>query len=113
MFKAIGKLFENKEEPREQAILIHLDGVNLDDSVYAECDTMTLEDQLTEALGGEGEVDGSETGDTETTVFLYGSDAEKMFSKIKPVLASYPLCKNARVVIRHGQPGSPQREIQL
>lgn len=113
MFKAIGRLFENKAKPKGQAVLIHLDGVNLDDSVYAECDCATLEDQLAEALGEDGEVDGNEIRDTETVVFLYGSDAEKMFSKIKPVLASYPLCKKARVVIRRGEPSSPRREIQL
>ena len=80
---------------------------------YEECDTSTLEDLLIKAVGASGEVDGTETGPTETKVFLYGPDAEKMFTQIEPVLNSYPLCADARVIIRQGKPGSPQREIIL
>jgi hypothetical protein len=30
---------------------------------------------------------------------------------VESVLRSYPLCTNARVIIRRGPPGSPEREI--
>ena len=39
-------------------------------------------------------------GPTETTVFMYGPDAERLYSGIEPVLRAYPLCQNARVIIR-------------
>jgi hypothetical protein len=72
MFKTLNKLFENKKQKDEQAVLIHLDGINLDESIYAQCDTSALEGQLAEALGSAGDVDGNEIHDAETVVFLYG-----------------------------------------
>ena len=61
-----------------------------------------VEDQLGEAIEqrGFGEYDGDEHGPTETTFFMYGPDAERLYSGIEPVLRAYPLCQNARVIIR-------------
>ncbi|MCU1308474.1 MAG: hypothetical protein JWN45_3169 [Acidobacteriaceae bacterium] len=96
-------------------MLVYLNGTDLPDNIYEEFDLATLEDQLIEVLKRDslGELDGNETGPTETVLFLYGKDAEKMFSAIEPTLRDYPLCKGARVVLRQGSPGSPQREIRL
>lgn len=97
----------------EEAVLISLDGRGLDDAVYQAYDLSTLEDLLRKQIepDGIGELDGHETGPTETTIYLYGSNAEELFSRVQPVLASYPLCQNSRVVIRQGGPGSSQREV--
>jgi hypothetical protein len=99
----------------EQAVLIYLDGATLPDEVYAECDLSTLEDRLIAALEGSGlgEFDGNEVGERETILYLYGSDAERLYQQIGPVLTAYPLCRNARVVIRKGRPGAAQREFRL
>jgi len=99
----------------DECVLIHLDGVNLPDDVYKECDMLTLEDQLIEAIkrSNAGELDGHETGERETTIFTYGPDADHLYQAMEPILASCPLCKNARVVLRKGGPGSPQTEFQL
>jgi hypothetical protein len=99
----------------EQAVLVHLDGTSLPDEVYERHDLASLEDRLVAALSaaGTGEFDGNETGPTETVVFLYGPDAEALFTSVEAVLRSYPLCRNARVEIRHGGPGAPQRELRL
>ncbi len=98
-----------------QAVLVHLDGVNLPDHVYQENDLATIESQVTEALSrlGLGICDGNEMGPTESTLFLYGPDAEKLFAGIESVLRANPLCQGARVVLRQGGPGSPEREIKL
>lgn len=112
----LDKLFGKKEQPKsEECVLIHLDGVSLPDEVYAECDLSTLEDQLIEAIQkiNAGELDGHETGEKETTIFTYGSDADRLYAAMESTLLSYPLCKNARIVIRKGGPGSPQTEIKL
>jgi hypothetical protein len=78
--KLLGKKPTTSAEPKpEQAILIYLQGSDLEPSVYEECDTSTLEDLLIDALGTSGEVDGNETGPTETTIFLYGENSEAMF----------------------------------
>ena len=94
--------------------MVHLDGTSLPHEVYQQCDVMTLSAQLGEALErqGLGEYDGDEQGPTETTLFMYGSDADQLFRGIEAVLRAYPLCSNARVVIRHGLPGAPEREVR-
>ena len=113
------KLFGNKpasaaaSEQPEQAVLIYLNGIDLPQDVYENYDLTTLEDQLVAALDGTGEVDGNEIGPENTIVYLYGPDSEKIFTKIEPVLNNYPLCQQAKVVIRHGKPGTTQREIVI
>jgi hypothetical protein len=112
----LDRFLKKKEQPKpDECVLIHLDGVNLPDKVYQECDTSTLEDQLIEAIKSSqaGELDGHETGEKETTIFTYGPDADHLYQVMEPVLRAYPLSSNARVVIRKGGPGSPQTEVLL
>ena len=93
-------------------VLIELDGVHLPESVYRDCDLATLENRLEEVLetGECGELDGHETGPENTTVFLYGEDAEALFHAVEPVLQNYALCRGARVTIRQNH---EQRRIVL
>ena len=109
------KLFKKAPAKAAECVLIHLDGLNLSDEVYRDCDLSTLEDQLIEAIesDGAGELDGHETGPKESTIFTYGPDADRLYSAMEPVLLAYPLCQKARIVIRKGGPGSPQTEVQL
>ena len=102
------------EEP-QQAVLVHLDGTGLPDHIYQECDLATIEDQLIEVIARNklGEFDGNEVGPSETTLFMYGPDAERLFAGIEPILRGYPLCQGARVEIRHGGPGAQTREVRL
>jgi hypothetical protein len=100
---------------QEQAVLIHLDGTSLPKHVYDEQDLATLEDELIAVVEGQalGEFDGNEIGPTETTPFLYATDADALFRGIEPVLRANPLCQNARIVIRAGGPGAPETEIRM
>ena len=111
--RILGKQQAPGTPPPEHAIFIYLKGEGLDEAVYRNCDTATLDDLLTKALGVHGVVDGTESRATETVLFLYGADSEKMFSLISPVLNSYPLCKSAKVILRAGASGSPEREITV
>jgi hypothetical protein len=106
---------EGQSEPTQQAVLVHLDGTDLADNVYEECDLSTLEDRLIEVIerDGLGEFDGNEIGPGETTLFMYGPDAERLFAGIEQTLRSYPLCERARVENRRGGPGAQQREVRL
>lgn len=83
-------------------VRIELDGIHLPESVYRDCDVATLENRLEEVLESCecGELDGHETGPENTTLFLYGPDAEALFRAVEPVLQDYPLCRGARVTIR-------------
>jgi hypothetical protein len=115
MSKLFGIKPKQGPRPSEQALIVHLDGQNLPDRVYEEFDLSTLEDQLTKAIeqAGCGEFDGNETGPTATVLYMYGTDAERLFTTVEPVLKNYPLCARARVVVRRGPPGAEQREILL
>lgn len=99
----------------EQAVLVYLDGTGLPDSIYEEYDLATIEDKLTEVIERDalGQFDGNEIGPTETTLFMYSEDAERLFAGIEQTLRDYPLCKSARVVIRRGGPGAEEREVRL
>ncbi len=100
----------------EEAILIYLDAYSLPQEVYDENDLETLESRLEEVISGSeglGEYDGNEFRPKEVVLFMYGPDAEALFSAIEPTLRDYPLCKGARVQIRKGPPGSAEREVRL
>jgi hypothetical protein len=81
-----------------------LDGTSLPSDVYEQYDTVTLEEQLSEALGDLAECDGAEHGDRETRIYLYGSDAEAMFKAVEPILLAYPLAASAHVALRFWKP---------
>lgn len=113
--------YEVEGEPRvmpfgvTEGLAIFLDGIGLSDAVYAKCSCDELADQLEVALSHDpvGEIRGSWQGPEETALFVYGRDAEWMFSAVEPVLRAYPLCQNARVVVRLGSPELAPREIRL
>jgi hypothetical protein len=64
---------------------------------------------------GIGVFDGNEfaANGLEGTLFVYGSDADRLFEGIEMTLRASPLCRNARVELRYGAPGSKVREIRL
>jgi hypothetical protein len=97
------------------AVLVRLDGTGLPDSIYKTYDLATIEDRLSAALSGSaiGELDGHEVGPGGATLYMYGEDAERMFSAIEATLRVYPLCAGARVTLRCGGPGAAQREVVL
>ena len=108
--KLFGKASVKSED---QAVIITLNGTSLPDVVYEQCDTSTLEDQLAEALADLGACDGTEHGERDTRIFIYGSDAEAMHRAVEPILLNYPLAASARVLLRSGSPGAAEREITL
>jgi hypothetical protein len=88
-----------------EGLAIYLDGVNLPDSAYEKCNINELAGKILGTLAlVEGEIRGSWVGRNETAIYMYGPNAETMFAKIEPILGSYPLCHNARAVIRFGNP---------
>ncbi len=106
---------QQTERQPEQAVLVHLDGTGLPDQVYEEYDLATLEDQLIDVIerDGLGGFDGNEIGPEETTLYMYGPDAQRLYTGIEQTLRAYPLCQGARVEIRRGGPGAEQREVRL
>jgi hypothetical protein len=116
-FSRLFRLGTHTQEPAEdqEYVLVRLDGTSLPDDVYEQWDLWGLSERLEEALEHQalGDYDGHETGPTETTLFMYGPDAERLYAGVEGVLREYPLCQNARVVIRRGGLDAPEREVRL
>lgn len=87
---------------KQECLAIYLDGVGLPTEVYQSTDVRDLAARMRKALGKRGEIRHSWTGPKETAIYLFGPDAQALYDKLQPVLHAYPLCQNARVVIRHG-----------
>lgn len=88
---------------KAEGVAVYLDGINLPKAVYESTDVNVLADLLTNAMKGKGELRGSWAGPKETALYLYGANAEKLFKSVEKVLRAYPLCQNARVVVRNGR----------
>ena len=99
----------------EQAVLVFLKTHGLPAHVYRECDLGTIGRRLREVIERErlGLFDGNGIGADEAVLYMYGPDAELLFSGVEAALRAYPLCQGARVVIRHGGHGAEQRELIL
>jgi hypothetical protein len=93
----------------EQAVLIHLKGS------YSPDELLDLEDALMFAVNkeGTGEFDGNEIGPSQTTLYLYGPDADSLSIVVQQILMEKGISEKASVILRYGGPGSPQKEIPL
>ncbi len=76
----------------------YLDGVNLPDEVYKTSDVNLVIKEFNKRLKGHGSVQSYWQGPTETALYVYGDNAAKMKAKIAEFMATYPLCRGARVV---------------
>jgi|ERR1041384_3143776 hypothetical protein len=73
-----------------------------------------LEDQLAKTVEGAsvGELDGNEIAvdGRDNLFYMYGPDADKVYAAIEPVLLSWDLLSEARVLLRYGPPGLETRQ---
>jgi hypothetical protein len=98
----------------KEGLAIYLDGVNLPDAVYEKCNINELASMIFGGLSSVGgEIRGSWVGRNETSLYIYGPSAEAIYETIEPILVAYPLCQNARIVIRHGNPKLEPRTVRL
>lgn len=104
---------ESSEESFDQAVLIRIFADTLLDNGGAIVDLATLEDQISELLGDECDVDGHDIGNHDATIFIYAPSAASAFEVIRPFLVANPLTNRALVILRSGPPGYPEREFQL
>jgi hypothetical protein len=104
-----------KKVGAEHAVVVYIDGTGLSAEDYDRYDLETIETELLGIIdaNGVGEYDGNEVGERGATLFMYGPDGERLFATVESALRAYPLTAHARVVIRAGPPGAPQREVRL
>ena len=81
-----------------EGLAIYLNGTDLPDEVYRDCDVNEVYAEINRLLGDRGTILGHWQGPTETALYLYGDSADEMRDLISGYMAEYPLCQRARVV---------------
>jgi hypothetical protein len=100
---------ETEDDSRRETVLIRFEMAGSPDEFWE------LNNRLFELLDSSdvGDFDGNEIGQGEATLFAYGQNSERLFRAMEPVLRSYPICRDAQVVFRRGDPGAPESEFKL
>jgi hypothetical protein len=98
-----------------ECVAIFLDGAGLPTTIYETTNINELAAQLEARLDGGaiGQIRGSWAGETETSLLIYGPQAQAIADAIEPVLKTYPLCQNSRLTARYRHPDGPSREERL
>jgi len=90
---------EGREIPfgAAEGLAVYLNGTDLPESTYAECDSNFVHDEFTRLLGSSGRVLSYWEGSTETALYMYGQSAEDIKSKLSDFISTYPLCDRCRI----------------
>ncbi|MBX9660293.1 MAG: hypothetical protein K2X00_17175 [Nitrospiraceae bacterium] len=109
----ISRIFGRKpaQPPSEHAVIVHFD--------YGSTDLKPLIDlehrlQTAIAEAAAGEFDGNEvaTDGSDGFLYMYGPDADVLFTAVRPVLEACAFMRGARVRVRYGPPADGVREVQ-
>ena len=109
-----GKLFQKPTPPSskpEHAVIVHLKLSDNQSGTKDERDRLfKLEDKLLAAFTDSraGEYDGNEFGEGEFVFYMYGPNADALFSVAEPILRASELSKGGHVIKRYGKAGDPQ-----
>ena len=100
------------EKPPVHAVLVYFEYGSTDLSAL-----FSVEKDLERVIAhaGVGEFDGNEiaTDGSDGRLFMYGPDADALFTAIRPTLEAVPFMKGARVVLRNGPPGASEHTVTL
>lgn len=81
-----------------EGMAIYLNGTDLPDEVYKECDSNVVYSELERLVAGcGGEIYSYWQGPAETALYLYGDSFKAMHDSVADFLATYPLCQKCRV----------------
>lgn len=80
-----------------EGLAIYLNGTDLDDEVYENCDSNYVYSELDRLTEGSGKVYSYWQGATESALYLYGASFSEMNSKIAELVENYPLCQKCRI----------------
>lgn len=81
-----------------EGLAVYLNGTDLPDHVYQECDSNHIFDEFNRLLGKAGKIHSRWDGPTETAFYLFGISYDEMCKRLSGFIASYPLCQKARLV---------------
>lgn len=82
---------------KREGVAVYINGVDLPDEVYANCDLDVIVEAFDRLLTGKGKFMSLWQGERDTALYLYGRSFDEMTAAIAPFMASYPLCEKARI----------------
>jgi len=83
---------------RLEGLAIYLNGTELPEQVYKNCDINVVCDRTKELLGNHGSRWSHWQGPTETALYYYGNSFDEMRRLIAGFVAEYPLCAKSRII---------------
>lgn len=81
-----------------EGLALYLNGTDLPDEVYRDCDSNYVYAECGRLLEGVGVVSSHWQGPHETALYMYGRDFTAMRERLTPLLQEYPLCQQCRVL---------------
>ncbi len=112
----LNNLFEKQSNKAsaspEQAVIVHFEAA----SPY-QSRLFALEDRLEQVIAssGTGELDGNEiaTDGSDGYLYMYGPDADALFTAVRPTLDAVDFMRGARVMLRYGPPEEGVEEVEI
>jgi hypothetical protein len=83
---------------KNEGLAVYLNGTDLPKEVYQESDVNFVFAEFNRLLGTDGRIHSYWEGPEETALYVYGRSFARMEACLAGFLASYPLCRKARVV---------------
>ena len=80
-----------------EGLAVNLNATSLPEEAYRDCDVNVAIEEIDRLLDGTGRVQGFWEGPDETTLYIYGDNAEDMRARIGGFLQTYPLCAKSRI----------------
>lgn len=81
-----------------EGLAIYLNGSDLPDEVYRDCDSNIVYNEISRLIDGKGMVMSYWQGPSETALYLYGESFHIMKFLIDDFVSTYPLCQKCRIV---------------
>lgn len=81
-----------------EGLAIYLNGSDLPDDVYKNCDCNHVYSEISRLIDGKGMIMSHHEGNTETAFYLYGESFAILNALIADFVGTYPLCEKCRIV---------------
>lgn len=82
---------------KHEGIGIYLDGVNLSEDTYQNCDSNFVVSEIKRLIGDKTDLIRFWEFPEKTGLYFYGKDFFQMEKEIENFMKEYPLCKNAEI----------------
>lgn len=81
----------------QEGLAIYLNGRELSDQVYADCDVNYVIEQMNALMGEAGFMYSYWQGPEDTALYFYGKSFQEMKQAVAGFVAEYPLCQKCRI----------------